>query len=130
MQRINVFRIVKTIDAIMNSVEIKSNLNFADLYAINKLRKKASEVNEVTTKRETDLRSSAAEAMNAAKSEADKAELNKTFKADFRNLLEEEVEFKVEMKPLPSDKAEKMLQLLDGDSTDIVIEYMIEKPKE
>ena len=127
MERINIFRIVKTTEEILNSKEIKATLDFKEIYSLTKLNKKAAAINKRTTEREQDIRNAFAEAGKDINAE-EKKELNKAFRKDLQDLFSEEVEFAVEVRLDPS-RCEAMLRQLSGDGTEIAVDYLIEEIK-
>lgn len=130
MQRLEIFKLMNAVDEIIGTPQIKETLSAKQIYAIAKLKRKLRSENERTAKRQDDIRISFTEAMKQPMQDEEKNDLQKRFSEDWKAIIEEEVDCPVEVK-LPFDAAETILKsLTKSDSTEAVIEYLIEEPKE
>lgn len=134
MERIEVLRIKKATEAILGSSEIKASLDFKQIYALSKLNRKSSAINDKTKERDTDLRkafelATSEETKRNACALPDEEALKKILETDIKNLYNENVDFDIEVR-IPAEKAEKILQLLPFyDLTNTVVEYLLEAPE-
>ena len=131
MQRIEVYKLPYATNDILGKPEIKTSLNAKQIYSVSKLNNKLEAINKVTVKRQDEARKAVNEAMKTEGiTEEQKKELQDSFNADWKVILDDTVENPIEVK-IPFEASEKILQHLDkSDVTQTVIQYLIEEPSE
>ena len=131
MQRIEVYKLLYATNDILGKPEIKTSLNAKQIYSVSKLNNKLEAINKVTVKRQDEARKAVNEAMKTEGiTEEQKKELQDSFNADWKVILDDTVENPIEVK-IPFEASEKILQHLDkSDVTQTVIQYLIEEPSE
>lgn len=122
MQRIEIFRIKKTTDAITGNAEIKKSLTGKQIYWMAKLNARAASISKKTSEKERRLTDAFRVARAETKIESELKALNEQFEKDIVTLHNEEIsDFTVEQK-IPFANSEQMLQHLGTDETVCAVE--------